>query len=178
MNVPVDCVGAVQVGVGLLTPPKVSCSASRIQQVPGPCMESGVGIPTPLQESATHASSPVCTEDLTLPQQPQISVSPQNPVSVAFSPDFTRNSKKCSPDELTVSELRGSGLTPHKKSTGFLASLSRDTSEIPVWAGRTLKVLSVFSGQEHAPKLHEGASASSWVPSCANQRSGCYSLSA
>ena len=27
-----------------------------------------------------------------------------------------------------------------------------------MWAGRTLKVLSVFSGQEHAPKLHEGAS--------------------
>ena len=135
-NVPVDRVGAVQGGVGLLTPPKVSCSASRIQQVPGPGMESGVDIPTPLlQESAKHASSPVCIEVLTLPQPPQISVSPQNPVSVAFSRDFTRNSKKCSPVQLTVSEL-------HKKTTGFLATLSRDTSEIPVWAGRTLKVLS------------------------------------
>ena len=118
-NEPVDCVGAVQGGVGLPTPPKVSCSASRIQQVPGPCRESGVGIPTPLQESAKHASSLVCSDVLTLPQQPQISVSPQNPVSVAFSRDFMKNSKKCSPDELAVSELRSSGLTPHKFPQDF-----------------------------------------------------------
>ena len=186
-KVPVELlrVGAVQGGVGLPTPPTVSCSVSRIQQVPGPCKESGVGlptpqtmlcpesqiqqstgpcmtsgvgIPTPLEDSAKHASSPVGSKFLAMSQPSQNSVSSKNPVFTAFSSNFTENSKNCSPDELTVLELRGPGLTPHKKSTGFLAALSRPTSESPRWTGRTLNVLSVFSGQEHAAKLQEGAS--------------------
>ena len=86
---------------------------------------------------------------------------------------FPASSKNCSPDELSVLELRGAGFTPHKKSTGFSAQHSEQEwakasgsktftalqpNVIAAWSGRTLKVLSAFSGQEHAPKLQEGVS--------------------
>ena len=81
-------------------------------------------------------------------------------------------SSNLSPDELTLSELRTSGLTPQQKSTGFLARSEvqegsqykgsqpregRPPTETPAWKGRTLRVLSVFSGQELSPRVEEGA---------------------
>ena len=165
-------VGAGLGGVGFPTPPTAESPVSRIQQNPGPCMASGVGFPAPLMETSDNLSSPVSSEILALTQLPQNSVSSQSPDFVAISRDFTKSSKKCSPDELSVLELRGAGFTPHKKSTGFLAAHGQNRAQIsgpetltaratevaPSWAGRTLRVLSVFSGQEHVPKIQEGPS--------------------
>ena len=115
VNVDLSSVGAGQGGVGFPTPPTAESPVSRIQQNLGPCMVSGVGFPTPLMETSDCLSSPVSLEILALTQLPQNSVSSQSPDFVPISRDFTESSKNCSPDELSVLELRGSGFTPHKK---------------------------------------------------------------
>ena len=75
----------------------------------------------------------------------------------SFSRDFQPKSENCSPDELAVLQLRTPGLTPHKKCTESLADRGACKSA-PCKAKRVqLKVLSVFAGPEHAPKVQDGA---------------------
>ena len=82
------------------------------------------------------------------------------------------SSTDLSPDELTVLELRTPSLTPEQKSTGLLARSrvqdgtqnkgtcpedNKHPNETSAWKNRTLRVLTVFSGQELAPWVEEGA---------------------
>ena len=87
---------------------------------------------------------------------------PISPVSPSldfdsFSLDFQPKSKNCSPDELAVLQLRTPGLTSHEKCSGSLAGRDGHKSAQGKARRVQLKVLSVFAGPEHAPKVQEGA---------------------
>ena len=129
--------------------------------VPESEKEGSVGLPT--LPAVLSCVPPVSVSD---PQKLQFSNSAKSHDSAAFSQVFARISSDSNPYELTVSELRTSGLTPQQKSTGFLAreraqvsapSSDKNPSDSPAWKNRSLKVLSVFSGQELAPRVQEGA---------------------
>ena len=142
--------------------PTVS-SASALGSVVNPVSEKEgiVGIPT--RPAVLSCVPPVSVSD---PQKLQFSSSAKSHDSAAFSQVFARISSDSSPDELTVSELRTSGLTPQQKSTGFLAreraqvsapSSYKNPSASPAWKNRSLKVLSVFYGHELAPRVQAPA---------------------
>ena len=123
-----------------------------------------VGFPT--RPAVLSCVPPVSVSD---PQKLQLSSSAKSHDSAAFSQVFARSSSDSSPGELTVAELRTGGPTPQQKSTGFLArhrvaecsktysNVSKLPQDTPAWKGRSLKVLSVFSKQEQAPRVQEGA---------------------
>ena len=162
-NEPVDCVG-VQGGVGLPTPRPKCCV---------PLLEFSSFLVHAWRAVCSHAPRVSKTRVFSCLFRCSHLASAATDFSLSAEPCF--DSKKCSPDELAVSELRSRGLTPHKKSTGFLATLSRGHKRNSSVGRSNFEGFVSVLWSRTRTKTSRRSFASSWVPSCANQRSGYYS---